>query len=430
MRIYVHKDGIVRFATVKYKRPKQGNLSNKYMHLTNYSVNKHSISFIHDEEVGSKRKISTINQWFSCMGYDTDLVWSRIDDVIVKTVLSAQPKIQTMYNSMFPRHNNMTACFQLLGFDVMLDDSLNPYVLEVNHSPSFYTDTDIDVEIKEQVLRDTFVLCNLNSSIKRKVLQEERLEAQRRLFKRPEREEGEGERQACKEGQWAWERAHMGNFRLLYPCQDGEKYDSMCRALESVSYYKDTFSSNMGSMLGRAHRQDIDMRRDNQGVIPRPLKDKLDSIYGKKRRRPCEDVAFMKKPSVRTNKTKVVEPAQAKQKVETPRDGHNRKDIEEKAKQPKVAPEPAKKPVKPTNVLIKPANIPKPTSIPAKAGNIPAKSSSILAKSTNNSAKKENTSCKPENISSKITNVLYKSVNPKVQSPTNNTMSKVLPTIT
>ncbi|KAI5717231.1 hypothetical protein M8J77_002320 [Diaphorina citri] len=431
MRIYVHKDGIVRFATVKYERPKQGNLTNKYMHLTNYSVNKHSISFIHDEEVGSKRKISTINQWFCRMGYDTDLVWSRIDDVIVKTVLSAHPNIKTMYNSVFPRHNYMTACFQLLGFDILLDDTLNPYVLEVNHSPSFYTDTEIDVEIKEQVLRDTFVLCNLNSSIKRKVLQEERLEAQRRLFKRPEREEDEEERQTCKEGQWAWERAHMGNFRLLYPCQDGDKYDSMCRAIESASYYKDTFSSNMRSMLGRAHRQDMDMRRDNQGVTPRPSKDTLDSIYGKKRRKPCDDVALMKKPSVRTNKTKVVKSVQTKRKVETPRDSYNRKDVENKAKQlklpkvlvtdkpksaiqvkvPKIAQKPAKKPVKPTRIPLKPANIPKPTSVPAKAANIPAKSTSISAKPTNNSAK-------PANIIFKLVTIPSKSDNPKPTKPT------------
>ncbi|KAI5717821.1 hypothetical protein M8J77_011825 [Diaphorina citri] len=430
MRIYVHKDGIVRFATVKYERPQQGNLTNTFMHLTNYSVNKHSISFIHDEEVGSKRKISTMNQWFCRMGYDTDLVWSRIDDVIVKTVLSAHPKIKKMYNSVFPRHNYMTACFQLLGFDILLDDTLNPYVLEVNHSPSFYTDTNIDVEIKEQVLRDTFILCNLNSSIKRKVLQEERLEVQRRLFKRPEREEDEEDRQGCKERQWAWERAHMGNFRLLYPCQDGDKYDSMCRAIESASYYKDTFSSNMRSMLGRAHRQDIDMRRDNHGVTPRPSKDTLDSIYGKKRRKPGDDVALMKKPTVRTNKTKVVKPVQTKRKVETPRDSYNRKDVEDKAKQlnvpkvlvddkpkpaiqvkvPKIAQKPAKKPVKPTHVPLKPANSPKPTSVPAKAANIPAKSTSIPAKPTNNSAK-------PANIISKLVTIPSKSVNPKPTKP-------------
>jgi len=27
-------------------------------------------------------------------------------------------------------------CFQLLGFDIMIDSKLEPFLLEVNHSPS------------------------------------------------------------------------------------------------------------------------------------------------------------------------------------------------------------------------------------------------------------------------------------------------------
>lgn len=41
LRVYVFNEGLVRFATEKYvSDPK--NISNTYMHLTNYSLNKHS----------------------------------------------------------------------------------------------------------------------------------------------------------------------------------------------------------------------------------------------------------------------------------------------------------------------------------------------------------------------------------------------------
>lgn len=46
---------IFRFATSKYKEPSGHNISNMFMHLTNYSVNKHSRMYIIDDEIGSKR---------------------------------------------------------------------------------------------------------------------------------------------------------------------------------------------------------------------------------------------------------------------------------------------------------------------------------------------------------------------------------------
>ena len=39
-------------------------------------------------------------------------------------------------------------CFEVLGMDVILDHKLKPYLLEVNHSPSFTTDTPLDAAIK------------------------------------------------------------------------------------------------------------------------------------------------------------------------------------------------------------------------------------------------------------------------------------------
>lgn len=45
-----------RFATSAYHEPNSHNTANVFMHLTNYAVNKHSRTFIVDEEAGSKRQ--------------------------------------------------------------------------------------------------------------------------------------------------------------------------------------------------------------------------------------------------------------------------------------------------------------------------------------------------------------------------------------
>lgn len=44
---YINDEGLARFCTEDYQKPTMLNLSNVYMHLTNYSLNKESPKFIH-----------------------------------------------------------------------------------------------------------------------------------------------------------------------------------------------------------------------------------------------------------------------------------------------------------------------------------------------------------------------------------------------
>jgi Tubulin-tyrosine ligase family len=46
LKIYVFNEGITRFASEKYTNTE--NFENKFIHLTNYSVNKQNINFIHN----------------------------------------------------------------------------------------------------------------------------------------------------------------------------------------------------------------------------------------------------------------------------------------------------------------------------------------------------------------------------------------------
>jgi tubulin polyglutamylase TTLL6/13 len=58
-------------------------------------------------------------------------------------------------------------CFEILGFDILIDHKLRPYVLEVNHASSYGTDSPLDKKIKYDLMKDTFTMLNL--SIKRKL---------------------------------------------------------------------------------------------------------------------------------------------------------------------------------------------------------------------------------------------------------------------
>ena len=56
--------------------------------------------------------------------------------------------------------------FEVLGFDILIDKNAKPYLLEVNHAPSFATDSPLDYEIKKNLFIDLFTL--LNMSVDRK----------------------------------------------------------------------------------------------------------------------------------------------------------------------------------------------------------------------------------------------------------------------
>ena len=57
-------------------------------------------------------------------------------------------------------------CFQILGVDIMIDQKLKPWLIEVNHLSSFGTDSPLDKSVKFDLIWDTFAL--LNMSMKRR----------------------------------------------------------------------------------------------------------------------------------------------------------------------------------------------------------------------------------------------------------------------
>jgi tubulin polyglutamylase TTLL6/13 len=53
-------------------------------------------------------------------------------------------------------------CFEILGVDVLIDQKLKPWLLEINHTPSFWTDTPFDRELKYNLLKDSLTLLNFD----------------------------------------------------------------------------------------------------------------------------------------------------------------------------------------------------------------------------------------------------------------------------
>jgi len=59
-------------------------------------------------------------------------------------------------------------CFEILGFDIIISKNGKPFLLEVNHAPSFNDDTALDKQVKRNLLIDTFRLLNVTVDEKQK----------------------------------------------------------------------------------------------------------------------------------------------------------------------------------------------------------------------------------------------------------------------
>ncbi|NWU00607.1 TTLL5 polyglutamylase, partial [Urocynchramus pylzowi] len=157
--VYLYEEGLARFATVRYDQASK-NIKNQFMHLTNYSVNKKSGDYVscddpEVEDYGNKWSMSAMLRYLKQEGRDTAALMASIEDLIIKTLVSAELSIASACKS-FLTHRG--SCFELYGFDVLIDDTLKPWLLEVNLSPSLACDAPLDLKIKASMLSDMFTL--------------------------------------------------------------------------------------------------------------------------------------------------------------------------------------------------------------------------------------------------------------------------------
>ncbi|XP_026566551.1 tubulin polyglutamylase TTLL6 [Pseudonaja textilis] len=267
LRVFVYEEGLARFATSMYSDPSQSNLDNVCMHLTNYSINKHSANFVRDEDSGSKRKLSTFNKYMEQNGYDTGKIWKDIEDVVIKTLISAHPVLKHNYLTCFPNHIMWSACFEILGFDILLDRKLKPWLLEVNHSPSFSTDSWLDKEVKDQLLYDTLILINLGACDKRKILEVEKRRGKERLLKQCRNREARAEEFKNCQAVWLqqakiYEENNLGGYRRIYPSSDSVRYDKFFQ--QNSSLFQETAASRAREEYARHQLQELRLKQEQK----------------------------------------------------------------------------------------------------------------------------------------------------------------------
>ena len=91
----------------------------------------------------------------SGIGADVKKVWDRIIDVVMKSIFSVQAKIPSIDN-----------CFEIFGYDILLDSNLNPYLLEVNRGASLEGPTPLRRWLRSRIITDTLNIVGVGQGVR------------------------------------------------------------------------------------------------------------------------------------------------------------------------------------------------------------------------------------------------------------------------
>jgi len=162
LRVFLFDEGLVRLAAEPYPGG-ASRLHKRCMHLTNYSVNHLNAKYVEPDSLegksASKWSLGELRAWWvenqKGLKRTWPQVWAAVQDRIIKTLISVEAAV-VQQSARLCRHPN--TCFELYGFDVLLDRQCRPWVLEVNIMPSLSPSSLLDYDVKSQLISHLLTL--------------------------------------------------------------------------------------------------------------------------------------------------------------------------------------------------------------------------------------------------------------------------------
>ena len=289
LRIYLYRDGLVRFATEQYKKANKQNKGDRYMHLTNFAINKTNPNFTRSQTEKEDRKSHkrSIRDFFTELrenGVKIDACWREIKKIVVKTLCSIQPILKHNYHAIQCDDPFNHGCFELLGFDILIDKNLKPYLLEVNHSPSFSADSQVDKKVKGGLIFDALNMLGVSVKTRSKLKKMKKSHLQQRTITGRRIKLNQGElRERCLKEKDDYMFEMRGCFERIFPAEGDDVWEPYDQFLERADQIYKEFT---GGELVRIERRRV--VSNIRIASPSKKHEALEKIYGyksKKRRR-------------------------------------------------------------------------------------------------------------------------------------------------
>ena len=146
--VYIFKEGHLKATSLKYN-PDSNDL---FVHLTNYSVQKHNIHFS-KIEIGNEIPFYEFQRELDRKKTGINFIKDIYPKIVRIVRLTGGAAIQGKMNFM-----NIKNCFEIFGYDFILDENYKPYLLEINTNPGLEISSPLINQLLPRMIDDAFKL--------------------------------------------------------------------------------------------------------------------------------------------------------------------------------------------------------------------------------------------------------------------------------
>ena len=147
LEVYVYRDGLVRLCAESYdKGTMSAVLANVAISKDNPNVEIESVS----------KLISEVFPSLERDGVNIAQLWREIDRVALLSIVACHGYLKAGLEWCPGEH--YSRCFQILGFDILLDKDMKPHVIEVNYRPMLEYFRGAERRMKVSMIRDALLI--------------------------------------------------------------------------------------------------------------------------------------------------------------------------------------------------------------------------------------------------------------------------------
>lgn len=151
LKAWLYRSGFARFANTRYSLD---SIDDNYVHLTNVAIQKTAPDY--DPEKGCKWSTQQLRKYLTAK-HGQSKITALFQEMTNIFVLSLQSCQKVMIND---KH-----CFELYGYDILIDQNLKPWLIEINASPSLTASSKDDYELKFGLLNDVLNVLDLENKL-------------------------------------------------------------------------------------------------------------------------------------------------------------------------------------------------------------------------------------------------------------------------